>query len=140
MTTFGNILRWLERPFQTTVGREREFLVDQANKVRQMLYDLYAKYEMAVDVTECFAVQSFKTCDTCIGITGFTLPPYVEAVEGAYLQTAPINLYSKWREFKTGLKTDRECAVSIYDIPGNYCTERDRGSLFKSILVVPASA
>jgi hypothetical protein len=98
MTTFLNILKWLERPFQTKVSRERDFLVDQANKVRQMLYDMYSDYEMAVDVTECFELQDFTSCDTCIEVRGFTLPPYMETVEGAYLQATPMKLYTKWRE------------------------------------------
>lgn len=125
-TSFGTLLKWIERPFNTTVERDREFLVDQANRLREKMYNLYMQYEVAVDVEECFEVQDFCRCGQCEeSYNGITLPSYMNTVEAAWFSKEPISLYSKWREAKVGIKPSADCRLAIYDMPGFYPTERD---------------
>ena len=125
-TTLGNWLKWIERPLQTSITRERDYMVEQANKIRRMFYDLYQEFEMEVDVEECFQVQDFGHCGQCDSDTkGITLPGYMNNVEAAWVYGTPMSLYSKWREYKTGLKFSSDCMRAVYDMPGRYATERD---------------
>jgi len=125
-TTLANMLKWIEQPFQTTVSRERDLLVTQANKIRRMFYDMYREFEMEVDVQECFRVQSYGHCSGCPDdARGFTLPPYMQNVEAAWLSSEPLLLYSKWREYKVGRKPSSDALMAVYDMPGSFPTERD---------------
>ena len=126
-TTLGTWLKWLETPLQTNLSREKTHMIDQANKIRRMFYDLYNEYEVEVDVEECFQVQNFGHCgETCDKDTaGITLPSYMNNVEAAWVQGQPLSLYSKWREYKVGVKTSPDCRRAVYDMPGRYATERD---------------
>ena len=125
-TTLGRMLQWLEGPLQTSVSRERDHMIKQANKIRRMFYDLYSEFEIEVDIEECFAIQDLGHCSGCQKDTkGITLPPYMQTVESAWASGDPLNLYSKWREYKTGLKLSSDCLRAIYDIPGRFPTERE---------------
>lgn len=125
-TSFGTMLQWIERPFNTTVERDRPLLVDMANRIREKMYNLYLQYELEVDVEECFEIQDFCRCGQCEEYyKGVTLPSYMQTVEAAWASKQPINLYSKWRESKVGIAPSEDCKLAIYDMPGFYPTERD---------------
>ena len=126
-TTLGTWLKWLETPLQTSITREKSRMIDQANKIRRMFYDLYNEFEVEVDVEECFQVQNFGHCgERCDKDTaGITLPSYMNNVEAAWVQGCPLSLYSKWREYKVGVKTSPDCRRAVYDMPGRFATERD---------------
>jgi len=124
--SFGTMLKWIERPFNTTIERDRGFLVDMANRIREKMYLAYRQYEIAVDVEECFELQRFCQCGQCSETyRGITLPSYMNTVEAAWFSREPITLYSKWRESKVGIRTDNDCMLASYDQPGFYPTERD---------------
>ncbi len=124
--SFGTLLQWISRPFNTTVNADRLFLVDQANRVREKLYNAYREFELEVDVEECFELQSFCKCGLCEdSYQGITLPSYMETIEAAWFSREPITLYSKWRESKVGIKFSQDCQLASYDMPGFYSTERD---------------
>jgi len=125
-TTLATFLKWIERPFQTTVEKDRPYLIDMANLIREKMYNAYQEYEIEVDVEECFQVQRFCQCGQCESeYMGITLPSYMNTVEAAWFLNTPITLYSKWRESKVGLKTSANCLIASYDRPGFYPTERD---------------
>lgn len=124
--SFGTLLQWISRPFNTTVNADRPFLVDQANRIREKLYNAYREFELEVDVEECFELQRFCKCGTCeASYQGITLPSYMETIEAAWHSREPITLYSKWRESKVGIKLAQDCQLASYDQPGFYPTERD---------------
>lgn len=124
--SFSTLLQWIERPFNTTISADRSFLVDQANRIREKLYNAYREFELAVDVEECFELQQFCQCGQCdVSYTGVTLPSYMQTVEAAWHSREPITLYSKWRESKVGIKRAADCQLASYDVPGFFPTERD---------------
>lgn len=124
--SFSTMLQWIERPFNTTVSADRSFLVDQANRIREKLYNAYRDFELAVDVEECFELQQFCQCGQCDeSYMGITLPPYMQTVEAAWHSREPITLYTKWRESKVGIKRSADCQLASYDVPGFFPTERD---------------
>ena len=146
-TTLEHMLSLLEGPLQVKVSRDRQRLVDAANRIRQMFYNLYREVELEVDVTECFELQCFKGkhCVACSDdYTGVTLPPHMNTVEAAWYERQPLNLYSKWRETKVGLKPSNDCVMASYDVPGVFPTERDisvcDGSLVSVQALDPADA
>lgn len=127
-TTLSNMLSMIEGPFQEKVSRDRPALVNYANRIRQMFYDLYQQYEMEVDATECFKVQKFGGCHCSYcpePYWGITLPAHMNAVEAVWFNSEPLPLYSKWREAKVGIKPANDCLRASYDKPGTYPTERD---------------
>lgn len=125
-TSFGTMLKWIERPFNTTVERDRALLVDTANRIREKMYNLYTQYEIEVDVEECFELQEFCRCGQCDETyRGIALPSYMQTVEAAWASSQPISLYSKWRESKVGITPKEDCRLAMYDMPGLYPTERD---------------
>lgn len=128
-TTLAHMIGLLEHPLQETVARNRDYLVDSANRVRQLFYNLYKEFELEVDVTDCFEVQEFtdNACVTCDGsYLGVTLPAHMQTVEAVWSHRGtPFDLYSKWRETKTGIKPKMDCALATYDRPGTFPTERD---------------
>lgn len=128
-TTLAQMIALLEQPLQERAGRNRQLLVDAANRIRQMFYNLYREFEMEVDVTECFEVQCFSdnACVNCNSTYyGVTLPAHMQTVESAWDNSGtPFDLYSKWRETKTGIKPRLDCQLASYDRPGTFPTERD---------------
>lgn len=127
-TTLGHMISMIEVPFQrkASIPANRTYLLGQANRIRQIFYNLYREYEIEVDVTECFELQRFGTCTSCPeGYYGVTLPAHMNTVEAAWSNGVPIDLYTKWRETKVGLKPAQDCLLACYDVPGRFPTERD---------------
>lgn len=136
-TTLSHMISLIEQPLGEKASRNRDRLVRYANRIRQMFYNLYSEFEIEVDVTECFQLQCFRKCGLCPETYyGITLPAYMNAVEAVFINQTPINLYSKWREAKVGLKGRHECLTASYDQPGTYPTERDIAAENGSYLTV----
>lgn len=125
-TTLAHMLSMIEKPTGKKASRDRQALVDMANRIRQVFYNLYKELDFEVDATECFQTQWFKACHGCPrGYFGVTLPPHMMTVEAAWKSGQPLDLYTKWREAKVGIRPSGDCLLASYDVPGRFPTERE---------------
>lgn len=126
-TTLGKALRFLERPSGKTIAQNRAELVELANRIRNERYMLYHRLDLEVNAEECFLLQEFcNKCDPCGGsYLGFTLPAHMETAEAAWLADIPLKIFSRWREYHTGVQQTESCRLSLIEVQGTYCTELD---------------
>lgn len=88
------------------VSEDKAEIVKYINKYRNLLYNLYAEFELFNNVFHCICVSTFKEdcagkCDTCY--EGITLPADIESVEVIWNYGRPLTLNSRWRESHTGV-------------------------------------
>lgn len=127
-TTFGNMLRWLEKPAGLTLNINRRELVALANKVRKHFYLLYEEVQLFMDFEQCVCIQTFyQDCRSCQNhYLGITLPAGVQQIEGLIVSGTPVSLQNHWRGYQSGI-VERKCRTETFDMGDGYCTERDFG-------------
>lgn len=134
-TTFNQMLQWLQQPTGLTVHENRTELVEIANDVRRLMYNLYENIPMFLDVQECLQVQSYnRKCNSCEDTyLGVTLPEGVQTPEAMWLNNSPVVMNSQWRSYKVGIPPGdgSTCMLQSFDmgdiwptpvdIPGGDC-------------------
>lgn len=124
--TFGTLLEWIAAPSGKTVKDNRCDLVTLANRIRQHTYLLYESTPLWMDGEECFLVEKFPLdCNCSEFYHGITLPAEYETVEAIWLNDAPIKMFDKWREYRTGIKDACSCKLGASDVESFFPTERE---------------
>jgi hypothetical protein len=128
-TTFAQLLKWLEIPAQKQIKSHRRDLVRLANQIRRELYSMYAEVPMNIDVSECFAVQSFcLDCHDCASsYSGITLTNEMDGLESIFLSSEPIKYFSRWREQSMGMSVGTQCRFEAIDQGAVFPFELDAG-------------
>lgn len=126
-TSFGRTLSWVAAERGWNLSRERDKAVKETNRVRQWVFSAYSRRKLAVDVEECIKADEFcSDCNDCAKTyIGISLPEEFISAAGIWLNGAPIQANSRWREFQEGI--NRVCAGKLQ---GTYVgvpapTERD---------------
>ncbi len=131
----------IEGPIGVKASRDRQKLVDTANRIRRLFYNLYKELDFEVDATECFQTQCFRSCHGCpSGYFGVTLPPHMQNVEAAWKGGQPLTLFTKWRESKVGIRPSSDCLLASYDVPGRFPTELELSKTCGTYLTVTGSS
>jgi len=126
-TTLEVALGWFSGFKNKPIDAHRSFLLEQINDCRQLFYSFYEDVPLFEDDQECFCVQQFaQDCGSCENtFLGVTLPDYMISVAAMWTSDAPIKLYGKWREYKTGIMPSDRCRLENYTQATRAPTERE---------------
>lgn len=127
LATFGQLLQWLQKPLGKTIVANRDELVEQANRVRQLFYLMYDDNATVFTVEECMNIQKFPVdCDDCREFYyGVTLPDHMDQVEAMWRNSQRVILHHRWREYKYGIARDKSCKLEKFDLQTTYPSELD---------------
>lgn len=117
--------------------------MDVVNTIRQTLYSWYSEIAVAVDAEQCFEVQDFcLDCNDCNdSYRGVTLPRDFQTVEAMWYDSAPVELWGRWREWQQGMSNPKDCGLDSYVVGNTFPTERDiLPNHPRSIIVSPLDA
>lgn len=107
----------------------RAEVVRYLNKYREYLFTNYDKFKLFDSVFHCICVSRFRLpcardCQ-CETYYGFTLPPDVAGVVGAWEYGFPLAIRSRWRETHSGINNIASPRVEVVEMSERFPTERD---------------
>lgn len=119
----------MARAMGLTVSDDRADIVEYINKMRELFYTEYDKFQLFNNHFQCICLSEFQQecADCCDRIyTGFTLPFGFNSVERVWKYGEPLTMHSRWREGQFGIHADR-CGPSVTatEMAGTFPTERD---------------
>jgi hypothetical protein len=128
-TVFSQVLQWLQQPTGLTVHENRAELVEIANDVRRLFFNLYENIPMFLDAEECLCVHSYnRDCNACEDTyLGITLPEGMQTPEAMWVNSTPVVMNSKWRSYKVGIPPgdSSSCRLQSFDMGDIWPTALD---------------